>query len=66
MHDYIEYALEKYYKELEQEEEMERLGFKTVDEYYDYLADLQAALEDDKANEAYKSEMEAYISRMGY
>ena len=54
MQDYIEYELEQYCKRLEQEEEMERLGFETVDEYYDYLADLEA----DYEIQAYEARME--------
>ena len=55
MQDYMEYELEQYYKQLETSETMERLGFKTTDEYYDYLSDLQADYE-----------IQDYESRMGY
>lgn len=40
--DYINYELDKYYKQQEKAENMAELGFDTEDEYYDYLADLKA------------------------
>ena len=40
--DYVDHELNKYYKQQEIEEDMDRLGFVDYEEYIDYLADIEA------------------------
>lgn len=40
--DYIDYELDKYYKQIEISDKMQELGIDDYDEYVDYMADLEA------------------------
>lgn len=44
--DYIEYALNKYYEQIEIEDEMARLGIDNYDDYVSYLEDEKAYLQE--------------------